>query len=218
MQSPLTEARRKKYTIVLNGDELSKFDITSRPPVPGGFSERAGRILGLFAPDVMSYEIDRLKTSEPSLAEMIRTAIKFLRRNEKGFFLMVESGRIDHACHQNDAGTLLKELLAFDEALGIAYKFAKEDKKTLLIITGDHETEGVGISYCRKGQKTDYGSEENLRILEKQNSSFEKIFEEMGEKLSVELVQELVQKSLGIALSDSEAKIVVEAKPQTSFF
>ena len=62
------------------------------------------RLLGLFEPDHLNYENDRSKdcAGEPSLADMTRAATTVLRRNPKGFVLVVEGGRIDHAHHVGD--------------------------------------------------------------------------------------------------------------------
>ncbi|XP_053378460.1 alkaline phosphatase-like [Mercenaria mercenaria] len=93
-------------------------------------------LFGLFNKDHMKYEIDRNK-EEPSLAEMTEKAIQILSRNEKGFFLFVEGGRIDHAHHDAQAVRSLHDTLAFAEAveMGVS-KTSKED--TLIITTADH--------------------------------------------------------------------------------
>ncbi|MFQ5654902.1 MAG: alkaline phosphatase, partial [Planctomycetota bacterium] len=87
-----------------------------------------GPILGLFAPSDIPYAIDRDEEGEadaPGLGAMIREAIKLLDGGGKGFFLMVEGGRIDHGCHANDAAATLGEMREFDEAVGIALEYRK---------------------------------------------------------------------------------------------
>ncbi|MGQ9748103.1 MAG: alkaline phosphatase, partial [Candidatus Caldatribacteriaceae bacterium] len=91
------------------------------------------------------FAIDR-KEGEYSLRDAVRRGIQLLS-DEKGFFLLVEGGKIDWCKHMNDAGSLLFELLDFDEALGEALIFAREHpQKTLIIVTADHETGGMNIS------------------------------------------------------------------------
>jgi len=72
-------------------------------------------------------------------------AIEILRKNPKGFFLMIEGSQIDWAAHAHAADTLIDETLDFDKAIGIALDFAREDGHTLVVITADHETGGVTI-------------------------------------------------------------------------
>lgn len=106
----------------------------------------AEKILGLFAPGHMSYEIDRGRTNEPSLAEMTSAALKALSKNPRGFFLMVEGGRIDHACHGLDACAVAFDTLAFDAAVRTCLDFAAKDGRTLVIVTGDHATGGLTVT------------------------------------------------------------------------
>jgi alkaline phosphatase len=73
-------------------------------------------------------------------------AIEILKKNPKGFFLMIEGSQIDWAGHENSADTLVDETLDFDKAVGIALEFAKNDGHTLVVITADHETGGVTIT------------------------------------------------------------------------
>jgi alkaline phosphatase len=89
------------------------------------------------------YAIDR--KGELSLKQITEAAIDVLMRdNKKGFFLMLEGGRIDWAAHGNDAATVVREVIDMDEAIKVAYEFYKEHpKETLIIITADHDTGGI---------------------------------------------------------------------------
>lgn len=78
-----------------------------------------------------------------SLAEFTAACIRLLHQ-ENGFFLMVEGGKIDWACHDNDAGTMAGELLAFDQAIRQAVEFSRlHPGETLIVVTADHETGGL---------------------------------------------------------------------------
>jgi len=80
------------------------------------------------------------------LPEAVNTAINILNRNKKGFFLMVEGSMIDWTAHGNDQENTVNEILDFDRAIKIAFDFAKRDGQTLVIVTADHETGGMGIA------------------------------------------------------------------------
>ncbi|MBM3460660.1 MAG: alkaline phosphatase [Armatimonadetes bacterium] len=103
----------------------------------------APKILGLFDAGGMDYEIDRDPAKSPSLAEMTRVALCSLSTNPRGFFLMVEGGRIDWACHDNDLAAALHDTLALDAAVAEALVFQKSHPNTLILVTNDHETGGL---------------------------------------------------------------------------
>ena len=92
------------------------------------------------------YAIDR-KKGDMSLAEITRAGINFLSKDlSKGFFLMVEGGKIDWAGHANDAATNFREVMDMDEAIKVAYEFySQHPDETLIVVTADHETGGISI-------------------------------------------------------------------------
>ena len=75
-----------------------------------------------------------------------KKAIDILSQNENGFFLMVEASQIDWAGHKNDAEYIVQEVLDLDKAIGIAMDFANKNNETLIIVTADHETGGLGLN------------------------------------------------------------------------
>jgi alkaline phosphatase len=96
----------------------------------------------------MPYAMD-LKAGELTLADYTRKGIELLRDNPQGFFMMVEGGKIDWACHANDAGAVIYDVLAFDEAIKAAVDFARQyPDETLIVVTGDHETGGMTIGFA----------------------------------------------------------------------
>ncbi len=114
------------------------------------------------------YKIDREDAPNNSLAEIVETAIIHLD-NPKGFFMMVEGGKIDYAAHDNDAGSIIGEMEDFDNAIAEAYKFYLQHKnETMIIITADHETGGVSLGIADNGYESDFG------ILSKQKMSMSK--------------------------------------------
>lgn len=96
-------------------------------------------LLGLFEPSHMQYSLNRKKdgAGEPTLADMVEKAIRILKQEEKGFFLLAEGGRIDHAHHANTPKHALEDTLAFDEAVTRALQLTS-DRDTLIIVTADH--------------------------------------------------------------------------------
>jgi alkaline phosphatase len=95
----------------------------------------------------MPYELDR-KPDELSLADFTKKGIELLD-NPKGFFMMIEGGKVDWACHANDAGAAISDVLALDSAIRAALDFAvKHPKETLIVVTGDHETGGLTIGFA----------------------------------------------------------------------
>ena len=95
-------------------------------------------------PSCLPYAIDR-KSDDLTLAQITESAIDFLTKGKnKGFFLMVEGGKIDWACHGNDAATVFNEVKDMDDAIKVAYEFYKKHpKETLIVVTADHETGGI---------------------------------------------------------------------------
>lgn len=73
-------------------------------------------------------------------------AIELLSQNENGFFLMIEGSQIDWGAHDNNTEYVVEEMIDFDNAIGIALDFANQNKNTLVIVTADHETGGMGLN------------------------------------------------------------------------
>ncbi len=109
------------------------------------------RVLGLFEPSHMQYELDRAENpaAEPSLAELTSAAITRLSREDKGFVLMVEGGRIDHAHHGVNAARALGDTVAFDRAVAIALEMT-DASETLIIVTADHSHTMTIAGYPRR--------------------------------------------------------------------
>ncbi len=93
--------------------------------------------------------------SRVSLADFTKAAIEFLN-NDKGFFLMVEGGKIDWASHANDVATMIYETKDFDKAIRVALEFYKKHPdETMIVVTADHETGGLSLGYNDMHYDTD---------------------------------------------------------------
>ncbi len=89
-----------------------------------------------------------------TLAEFTKKGIELLD-NEAGFFMMVEGGKVDWACHANDAVAAVYDMIAFDKAIGEAIKFYNDHKdETLIVVTGDHECGGMTLGFANNGYAT----------------------------------------------------------------
>ena len=117
--------------------------------------------------DAMAYELDRTDDMW-SLSDYVEKGIEVLD-NDTGFFLMCEGGKIDWACHANDAASTIHDTKALADAVQVAIDFAAEHpEETLILVTGDHETGGLTIGFAG----TDYDT--YLDLLESQKISFAK--------------------------------------------
>jgi len=188
----LNEAEAAGYTVVGDAEELK--------------AATGPKILGLFSMGNMAYEIDRRNTQEPSLAEMTAKTLEALSRNPKGFFAMIEGGRIDHAAHRNDAAGVIHDTLAFDAAVGVALDFARKNPDTLLIVTADHETGGMALIGHSKTSKEYAGMD--LAAIQKITASFEVISGEFGKNPTPQKIQKVVKDYMDIQITDDEAKTV----------
>ncbi|SEN56971.1 alkaline phosphatase [Duganella sp. CF517] len=143
----ITEMKAKNAAFVSNVTELNAID-----------AGKTDRLLGLFTSGHMSYDLDRDPAKEPSLAEMTTKAMDVLAKNSKGYFLMVEGGRIDHALHETTAKKALQDMVAFDNAIKAALAKARladpELKNTLVVVTADHDHTLVLNGYAKRTGKT----------------------------------------------------------------
>ncbi len=125
----LLELENKGYEVVTTMDSL-KF-------------AKGNKVAGLIAPEHQApIELGR--------GDMLKTAsafaIKNLKKNKDGFFLMIEGSQIDWGGHDNNVPYIVTEMLDFDQTIGEVLKFAANDGETLVVITADHETGGFAIS------------------------------------------------------------------------
>ncbi len=153
----ITEMQAKGYSYANTRTSLAAIDAKTTP-----------KLLGLFNPGLMEYELDRVKKviDEPSLTEMTLKAIDVLGQNSAGFFLMVEGGRIDHALHNNNAKRVMEDTIAFDDAIKAALDEMKrrdpELKNTLIVVTADHDHTMTFNGYGKRGSNI-LGTVKNFR-------------------------------------------------------
>ena len=143
----LAELRARAYRAASDSAQLAAIDAASGAP-----------LIGLFAPENLSYDAARDPSRDPGLAAMAGKAISVLSQNPKGFFLVVEGGLIDLALHDTNAKRALQEVAAFDNTLKatIAQMQAIDPglKNTLIVVTADHDHTLLLNGYARRTGKT----------------------------------------------------------------
>lgn len=186
-------------------------------------------LLALLASTDVPYEIDRVHVSDvyPSQAEMAELALKALsaatKDSDKGFFLMIEGSRIDHAGHGNDPAAQVHEVMAHDKAFSAVLKFLEEDSaEGVLVSTSDHETGGLAAARQLHQTYPEYrwfpGVLSNATHSGEYLSSQWRQFLDSSSSLSREDKQDkaadLIRSGLGIQdYTQEEIDSIVDAKP-----
>ncbi len=200
----------------------------------------SNKILGLYSYSAMLDGITSNQTKsdpnriQPTLQEMTEKALLVLEKDEDGFFLMVEGGQIDWAAHDNDAATMLHEMIKFSDAINSVMDWMEGRDDTLLIVSADHETGGFGFAYSRndlpegkplngnvfKGDEYkpqwNFGDVNTLDKLYAQKKSYNNIFREFDalgkENKTAENLQKIVNDNIAFPITLSEAQRVLETE------
>ena len=131
--------KQEQYRFVNTRDQLNSIDF-----------DKIDYLFGLFNYTDVSYDMERDPNVDPSLEDMTEAALRVLKKNEKGFLLLVEGGRIDLSHHDSYANMALYETLAFDRAIDKAMDYVSTDD-TLLIVTADHSHTFNMNGYPKRG-------------------------------------------------------------------
>jgi alkaline phosphatase len=190
---------------------------------PASLRSAAGpKLLGLFSDEDMDLEIDREPKEEPSTAEMAAAALRVLSANSpNGFVLFVENESIDTAGHRNDAAALMRDLWAFDDAVKVALDFQRRaPDDTLIIVTGDHETGGLSVSYALKdltslsSANRYYPADAHLTMLNGVRISLNKAAELLGRKPSANTLDKVLAEHFpGFNLDADLRAAILEGRP-----
>jgi len=126
----------------------------------------SGKVFAATQRSTLPYAIDA-KNDDLTLADITAKAIDLLD-NPKGFFMMVEGGKVDWMCHANDAASVIGEMISFDKAVRVAHDFAqKHPDDTLIVVTGDHETGGLTLGFAGTGYQ------QNIHLLKNQTCTID---------------------------------------------
>jgi len=165
----------------------------------------------------LRYAIDQTD-EDISLADFTSKAIELLDNNN-GFFLMVEGGKIDWACHDNDAATVVQEVLDFDEAVGEALNFyEKHPDETLILVFADHETGGMGLGTDGMNQDFAYALLDNQQcsngVLSKEIDLF---IEKNGKSTDFKDVMRIVTEKTGLGNEGLELNSLEKQQLEEAF-
>ncbi len=138
----ITELKAHDYVYAANKTEFDAIDVATTT-----------KALALVSGSHLSYDIDRDASKEPSLADMTAKAIDILAKDNDGYFLMVEGGRIDHALHETMARKALADTVAFDAAIKVALDKVNLNN-TLIVVTADHDHTLTFTGYPKRTGKT----------------------------------------------------------------
>ena len=188
-------AENAGYTVVHGMDELAGMPVSRYAEISKLILVQKDDDQGSKHGSNLSYAIDR-KEGDLTLAQIVSTAIPFLESRHDRFFMMVEGGMIDYACHGDDAATAIGEVWDMNEAMKEAYAFYEQHPdETLILVTADHETGGLALG------NSDYTL--HLDQLQYQKCSawilsdlFTQLFKE-NKKPSWEQVQSIYREQLG---------------------
>jgi alkaline phosphatase len=179
-------------------------------------------VLGLFSLRDMSFEIDRDKNNEPSVYDMTRAAIRLLNdQNPRGFFAFIESENIDTAGHLSDVTSVIHDYREFDRAVGLAYEFyRKYPRETLIIVTSDHETGGLGFTLALKDLSSTkaenhlVGTREDFKKIESIRISLQKASQILGQSPTGDAVDELMNEHFrGFTLAPEFKEAILKRQP-----
>ena len=198
-------AAQKGYKVVRDRDEFMALQ-------PGSGKVLASNAV-LKGGDSLPYELDRAG-DDISLADYTSKAIELLD-NENGFFMMVEGGKIDWACHANDAAPAIYDTIAFDDSVREALEFYKRHpEETLIVVTGDHECGGMTLGFAgtkyqtafelvgkQKKSATDYFADELLAT-----------YRDSGKKVSEDQLFDVVEEHFGLVKLSAKERTALEAK------
>ncbi|RYD38741.1 MAG: alkaline phosphatase [Verrucomicrobiaceae bacterium] len=176
---------------------------------------KSPKLLGTFARGHIPYSIDRdasdeLKRTVPTLTEMATAALGRFLDGGSPFLLQVEGARIDHAAHRNDIGALLRDQIAFDDALAYVLTATAGRDDILVVVTSDHGNANPGLNGTGGG----YGKTDGLfKSITKQTASSEALFSEwtkLARPDDKEAMKGLVSSRLGFDAEDKEITALLE--------
>ena len=203
-------AQQYGYTLAAGYADAKKHQDTNKMILlPANYQDNYTRFAG-----ALPYAIDRTST-DLTLSQIVEVAIEQLSSYDR-FFMMAEGGKIDYASHANDGATVLHEVMDFDAAIQVAYRFYEQHPdETLIVVTADHETGGMALG------NSDYVL--NLKVLANQQCSLDKLSDQLSElhkaenkNLQWEQVKQLIATNTGL-YAKVEVTAAEDAQLQEAF-
>ena len=188
-------AREAGYIVVRTFDEI-------RALKPEALEPGVGKVMAFPYNLAMPYAMDS-NEGDMRLPEFTRQAIELLD-NPNGFFIMVEGGKIDWACHANDAAATVWDMIEFDEAISVAFEFAEtRPGEVLIVVTGDHETGMLNVSHSSTA------AQNYVSLLANQTASFEvlipmseRLVRQHGEEMTFEQFKPFITENTGLIFTE----------------
>ena len=175
-------------------------------------NERAEKILGTFASGHVPYAIDwnedkELQKKVPPLAEMTQAALERFLTKDDPFLLQVEGARIDHAAHKNDIGAILREQMAFDDAIAKVLAMTQDHEDILVVLTSDHGNANPGLNGTGARYRQ---TNEHFQKVANIRGSAERFLREWNKKgKSGDMIKQ-IEKFYGFTPSQKEAEALID--------
>lgn len=186
--------KEKGYTVTNNKEEILALDNNTEKVYAINLELQGG---------AMEYDIDSDENSLV-LKDFVKKGIDVLD-NDKGFFMMVESGKVDWAGHANDAKSNIGDTIAFDEAIAEAVAFYNENPDdTLILVTGDHETGGMSIGQATTGYDTAFDLLENQKVSYEAFDELLTKFKEENKNGKLKDVLPMIKENFGLMTKDDK--------------
>ncbi|MBX3417886.1 MAG: alkaline phosphatase [Pirellulaceae bacterium] len=186
--------RKAGYHVPTNLNDLKQISADDQP------------VMGVFYKSGLPYALDheqdeRLTQTVPNLATMAKFAIHRLNQHPNGFVMQIEGGKVDWAAHANDTAAIIHDQLAFDEAVGVAIRFAEESQDTLVIVTTDHGNANPGLLGTS-------GANKKFETLLKLKHTNTWIMEGLANNWGIEEIRERVNFAQSLEITADEAKVL----------
>jgi alkaline phosphatase len=200
-------AQREDHVDIYRGHEEKNYRIVRTKQELAALNSTGERLLGIFSDGHVPYTLDHLNTPEllesvPSLAEMTDVALQNLSRDNDGFILQIEGGRVDHAAHGNDVGGMLYDQIAFDDAIGVVLAFAENRDDTLVCITTDHGNANPGLNSA---------PDEHFDQIQNFTYTNSWIHSGLNEESTVSQIRERVEAATGFGITADQADAYLQA-------
>lgn len=193
------------YLVSRTRDEL--FDNVNRL---SEFDVKQEKLLGVFSRSHLPFSLDRknvgnLEEEIPSLSEMTKIAIDHLSKNENGFIVQVEGGRVDHSAHGNNIGGLIYDQIEFDNAIGVALEFYESNPDTLIVITTDHGNASPTLNRSQNGYDETENEFDKIQHFKYTN---EWILNRLNESSNISEIKDRVEEATYIGIETVEAELL----------
>lgn len=201
--------------------KFNRFDyLKTKQEMISYVGKKGKKVIGLFSEDHL-HPVTQRTSDEPTLPEMTKKAIEILSKDGSPFFLMVEGSQIDMRSHENDLDGLIKEVLEFDEAIGVALEFAEKNPDTLVLVTADHETGGLilnvsGLNLAtKKGLSMPIGGSQTVDLETMKNFQKE-ITQVISHSSNINELKNSIEKCFEITLTPTEINSIEDSQDRHS--